>query len=551
MATASWRISLGSGGGVQQHLTVVVKATLAYSDSGQLSLIEPEPIVREWGRAPVSAVPASSDLAPYLSQADLWLTGHAHVPGPEPVPAASVRLAVGRQRPLVDKTLHVYGDRPAGQDPADGPEPFRRLALGFERAVAGADNPAGDRDRRPNIIDPSHPARATCYSLIPPAWPARQELLGTASTELFDEAIWDLPDGLDWTFFQAAPEDQRCRFLQGDEWIVIDGMHSEQPRIKLQLPKLSAHASVLSPGAGDLGHAIALMCDGLHIDADRQRCTLRWRGCFPVIEPSRLGELRVVSAVAAADGTWLGTEDGGTPSRSSSAGLDCVQSLDLPSPDEAALGGAALGGAARGGAALGGVTLPGRGGDTLVGGTEVAASPKPQVEMPDSARGTLLGTTGSGELRDKLGIPPADKAPAGLPKGGQRFPVPWRSRLALSHDEASLLREQLGIPALEGSTKGDDPAALGDVSATASLSDDAAVALRAKLALPFPQPKTRPARNVPLRPVYIPGAPWCQAIDAPPNSAEASEPELGPTPAPPTLPGYEELAGDLVGGDDS
>jgi len=519
----------------------VVKATLAYSDSGQLSLVEAEPIVRESGRAPTAFVAASSDLAPYLGQAEVWLTGHAHVAGPEPAPASAVRLAVGRHQPWIDKTLHVYGDRPAGEDPPDDPEPFQRLGLSFERAVAGSDNPAGDPDRCANIIDPRDPPRATCYSLIPPGWPARQRLLGSSSADRFEEAIWELPEGLDWQYFQAAPEDQRCPFLKGDEWIVIDGMHPELPRIQVQLPKLSAHASVLTPGAGDLGHAIALMCDGLHIDADRQRCTLRWRGCFPVIEPSRLGELRVVGAVAAADGTWLGTDGDGAPAQPSHKGPGRQRAEDPPPPDAPA----------RGAKPRAEVTLPGRGGETLAGGTEAAVQPKPQPAMPDSARGTLLGTTGSTELRDKLGIPAADEAPEKAPKQDRRFPVPWRSRLALSQDEASLLREQLGIPALEGASKGDGKVALKDVSATASLSDDEAVALRAKLALPFPQPKTRPGRNVPLRPVYIPGAPWCQEIDAPPTSAGASAPDLGPTPAPPTLPGYEGLPDDADGSDDS
>ena len=253
-----------------------------------------------------------------------------------------------------------------------------------------------------------------------------------------------------------------------------------------------------------------------------------------MIEPSRLGELRVVAAVAAADGTWLGT-DGEAPRSDGRGDEATAKGAATPARDRAA---------ARHVAARAGRTLPGRGGETLVGGSEAAVRAPASPAMPESARGTLLGTTGSTELRDKLGIPAAEGAPAEPSKAAQRTPVPWRSRLALSQDEASLLREQLGIPALESSDSGRPKAGLKDVSATASLSDDEAVALRAKLALPFPAPKTRPARSVPLRPVYIPGAPWCQEIDAPPTSIDGEPPDLGPTPAPPTLPGYDPSPGD-------
>ncbi len=540
MGTVNWCISLGSGGGCQHHLTVVVKTTLAYGDNGQLTLIDPEPVVREAGRYPAPLAAASSDLAPYLGQADVWLTGHAHVVGPDPAPSVAVRLAVGRQGPLIDKTLHIYGEHQGGGDDASSPRPFRRLALSFERAVAGSANPKGGPDRSPQIIDPRDPNRSTCFALLPPSWPARQHLLGELSREPLEDSVWTIPEAFNWQFFQAAPEDQRCPFLHGDEWIVLDGLHPEQPRLQLQLPKLSAHASVLAPGAGDAGHAIALFCDGLHIDADRQRCTLRWRGCFPVIEPSRLAELRIVGAVAAADGAWLGIEPGAEadsqrPDRSAGPGGGGAPAAELPAGD--------VKHAQR-------PTLPARSGETLMGGTRAAAWRKPQPEMPESARGTLLGTTGSTALREELGIPPVAMGGTS-PAAKQRKPVPWKSRLALSETEASLLREQLGIPALEGATQSSEELLAEDVSGTASLSDEESVALRAKLALPFPQPQTLPDRDVPLRPVYIPGAPWCQAVEEPSTSSVELPPKLNPTLAPPTLLGFRPAPDRSDGADEA
>jgi hypothetical protein len=535
MGSTSWRISLGSGGGCQHHLTVVIKVTLAYGDNGQLTLIDPEPAYREAGQSPAPVAVASSDLAPYLGQAEVWLTGHAHVIGPDPAPAVAVRLATGRRQAVIDKTLHVYGERKVGSDDASRPEPFRRLSLSSDRAVGAGPNLEGEPDPSPQIWDPGDPSRSASFSLIPPSSPARQRLFGELGSDHFDEPVWNIPKAFDWQYFQAAPEDQRCPFLRGDEWIVLDGLHSERARLELQLPKLSAHASVLAPGAGDEGHAIAMLCDGLYIDANRQRCTLRWRGCFPVIEPSRLAELRVVGAVAAADGTWLGIDGGGA-----------AESKQQRRPDSGGQRGADRVGPE--GESVLSSPSSGRRVETLVGGTSGAAVQKP--EMPESARGTLLGTTGSTALRDELGIPPVEVV--SKPSSSERRkPVPWKSRLALSETDASLLREQLGIPALEAAAEASGELLPDDMTGTASLSDEESVALRAKLALPFPQAKTAPVRGVALRPVYIPGAPWCRAVDDPPTSSVGLPPKLGPTLAPPTLSGFGPALGHSEGADES
>jgi hypothetical protein len=301
MGTVVWRMNL-EGGPSAVHLTVVVQATFAYSDEGALELVAPAPLTRERGPAPVKMVAASSDLAPFLLQSDIWFTGHAHAVG-HTARAVSVRLAVGRREPFVDKTLHVYGERRPGRHGLGPPRSFRRMAISYERAAGGDENPFGENHGVPNIVDPENPARPVGFGLIPPPWPARKRLRasGLRKRRRADEEptglsapLMVVPVGFDWGYFQAAPADQRGPFLMGDEWVVLDGLHPTKKRITLQLPGLSACASFCWHG---VKKEVALWADGLHVDGDHRRVTVRWRGCFEVERSEGLRDAVVEGAV--------------------------------------------------------------------------------------------------------------------------------------------------------------------------------------------------------------------------------------------------------------
>ena len=80
--------------------------------------------------------------APYLARAGVVLSGYACAPGGQPVTSAAVRLGLAGDRRLIDKTLHVYGDRMG----TTVPQPFRRMPLVYERAWgdrANLENPVG------------------------------------------------------------------------------------------------------------------------------------------------------------------------------------------------------------------------------------------------------------------------------------------------------------------------------------------------------------------------------------------------------------------------
>src|SRR5262249_47275777 len=144
-------------------------------------------------------------------------TGHAYAPPERPARVSTVRLAVvGDAGALLDKRLLV-------EDTA----PFERMPIVYERAAAGLDlqdNPVASGGE-PNILDPARPDHPAGLGPISRIWPVRRRLLGDTPRRLLELPIAEIPDGFDWSYFQAAPPDQRIPLLRGDEWIVLEGLH--------------------------------------------------------------------------------------------------------------------------------------------------------------------------------------------------------------------------------------------------------------------------------------------------------------------------------------
>ncbi|WP_437589197.1 DUF2169 family type VI secretion system accessory protein [Sorangium sp. So ce1000] len=289
-------------------LAVIVKATFQLDHKRAMSPLPPAPIVAADVRAaraasdPRAAISAAAEMAPYLPRADILLGGHAWARGRSPAPLVPVRLRVGHDATvLLDKTLHVYGDR--GGNGRGAPQPFLAMPLGYERAPGGPadpDNPAGvdpRSGRAPNIIDPRQPTRAAGFGPIAAHWPARQRRLGNADPRGV-QAPWPvIPDGFDWGYFQAAPADQQTPYLRGQEWILIEGMHPDLERIEAWLPGPIAEARVVFGGA-TRPQPLPLAADMLVIDADRWVCSLVWRASALLPSEEALAGARVTARVA-------------------------------------------------------------------------------------------------------------------------------------------------------------------------------------------------------------------------------------------------------------
>lgn len=266
-----WRI-----GGVTR-LTLVAKATYAIAPGAVAETAPPLPLIeRDQDRGAGRALDEASDMAPHLPSAGVLLRGTAHARG-APQPSVIVSLGVFRYQWLVRKRLVVRGD-PGG--PA-GFSPFSSMPLVYERALGGPSvsaNPAGNA-RSPNIVDPENVHRPAGFGPVSPRWSPRCELAPRSGAA--DPSALDLPVDVDFRYFHAAPPDQQFPYLEGDEWIALEGVHPSLELIRTRIPSAQAAGRVWLPTPGGLPAselAVRMVADTLSIDADRMVVSVVWRG---------------------------------------------------------------------------------------------------------------------------------------------------------------------------------------------------------------------------------------------------------------------------------
>jgi hypothetical protein len=255
------------------HVTVVVKARFRFEPDGVMTSMMPEPVR-----------PLDGELAPYLGQTDVVLTaGSACACPPRATEAVAVRLAVCGIWPLVDKQLLVVAAAPGGAR-----APFERLALVGRGSPVLAVNP-----RRAGALDG--------LAALGPDAPERRALLGDAPAPVARAGVLEVADQFPWSYLQVAPADQRCAYLRGDEWVVLDGMHPTLARVQSRLPGAVAEVMVHPPGfvtTPGPPYAVVMQLDRLSVDADALTCGVVWRGSFPVADESSARALTLVAALS-------------------------------------------------------------------------------------------------------------------------------------------------------------------------------------------------------------------------------------------------------------
>jgi hypothetical protein len=253
-ATVTWR-SQG-----RLHVTVVAKATFKLVAESRMTLVEPDPIVnREMPEPFGKGLAAGGDLAPYLGQAEVVLTGCAQVPPTFAQPTLRVQLGVVQRGALcVNKQLDL---------------PIAARA---------------DRTLRIGGMGP-----------ISRTWPLRQRWLEGLDVRGLEARLMEIPDGLHWEYFQTAPQDQRFDRIGGDEWIVLGGMRLRPPRLRTQLPEVRAAARLFRTNEAlpRQGEPVLLHADTVHVDMDRLRCSILWRGRVELTSEGELASLHVTTAL--------------------------------------------------------------------------------------------------------------------------------------------------------------------------------------------------------------------------------------------------------------
>ncbi len=287
--------------------TFIVKTTLEILPGQPASLVHPDDQLDPDGEKTLDDDPAAGpiypgDFALFKPGAEILLTGSAHSPEGRPVTRMPVTLRVGEW----SKSLLVFGDRLWTRGGFSEPRPFASMPLTWERAFGGASftqNPrgrgietfagasAGDPLLAPNVehpdqlvTSPSNRPHPASFAPLGSSWPQRMKNLGTYDAQWLRERWPWLPDDFDWSYFNAAPQDQRFKgFFRGDELVVLEGMNASYPRIETALPALKPRWFMRQWVKDRLVFGeIPLKLDTLFIDAGKMRIVLLWRGVVSI-----------------------------------------------------------------------------------------------------------------------------------------------------------------------------------------------------------------------------------------------------------------------------
>ena len=290
--------------GPELQLTLVVQARFRMEHDRAMTVLEPLPLavvdLHHEGDA-TRSLSHAADVVPFRPRTDVWMTGHAVAPGGLPTAAMAVRLAIYRSGvPLLDKVVTVLGDRAQA---GAVPQPFLQMPLVYERAQGGAGvdaNPVGcGRDelgRLPNVLDPVRAAVPAGFGPVSRYWKSRRQYLSSEQRRDLQRPVPVVGSGFDWRFFQAAPADQQLDGMVGDEWIVLDGVDAQRPRLQSFFPSIQAVARLFWGPAG-VDELVALGIDTVAICADTKEVRVTWRGLVKLTSLEELAVLRVAAGV--------------------------------------------------------------------------------------------------------------------------------------------------------------------------------------------------------------------------------------------------------------
>ncbi len=247
-AGSLWRI----GGRV--HVVVVVKATFDWVPDGPMTPADPIAV-------------QADELVPYLPGADVCFAGRAYPRDGRRVARMALLSGGATEQSLIDKTVPVSAS-------TDGPT--NAAAVGVLLAQ--------DRD---------HYRADASFAPIPADFPERIARLGPRAQGWASQDVREIDEDFDWSYFRTAPADQCAPWLQGDEWLVLEGLTADHETLKTQLSGATASVRVLDPKDPAVLLPLSTRADMLRVDGELRQCSILWRGSFPVANMARVWGLQV------------------------------------------------------------------------------------------------------------------------------------------------------------------------------------------------------------------------------------------------------------------
>ena len=250
-----------------------------------------------------------SDYVPYKPKADIMVIGDCHPDGGS-AETAKVAIELG---PL-KKELAVFGDRiwrrsKDGNIHPSKPTPFTSMPIRYTKALGGSEylrNPIGKgRDNvmsddgsvhlpLPNIEDPQnlmsnmdHEPLPVGFGPLPTSSVFRIQKQGTRDSVWKNRRAPLRPIDFDWTFYNAAPEDQQLPgYLTGDETLKVSFMHPEHRHLACTLPGIRPRFFLLRDHEGRSNFIEAgLKLDTLWVNTASMEMVVTWRALVSIVTP--------------------------------------------------------------------------------------------------------------------------------------------------------------------------------------------------------------------------------------------------------------------------
>jgi uncharacterized protein YjbI with pentapeptide repeats len=278
-------------------VTPTVRATFKLTPGETVTPIEEQPQF-EGDVKGENEVLYPADLVPFKPKADLLLRATCHTPGGRPMTACTVKFALDDW----SKELAVIGNRTWDKgivfNKMGEPEEFNTVELTWANAFGGENyrlNPAGKgrKDGRlPNVEFPDELVKSpgnqptpAGFGPIAATWKQRSSKLGTYDKKWLKERWPALPRDFDWTYFNAAPDDQQVDFPRGDETLKLVNMHPDHAELAAMLPGLRMRCLVRRREGAELAeHDVPMNLDTVYVNAQEETVTLVWRGVSNIRE---------------------------------------------------------------------------------------------------------------------------------------------------------------------------------------------------------------------------------------------------------------------------
>jgi hypothetical protein len=267
-----------------------------------------------FGNSNTSSLRHQTSLVPYKPRTDLLIEATAYAPGGKPCETWTVGVNAGPIKKQFTVTGRRSWIRKLGINRLSDIEPTKTVDIRYENAYGGNassvrcdDNPVGigfhagnytNECQCPQLLasDVQSPAFGKPLAVqglgpLAPSWAPRLNYVGTVDEKWRATRFPYLPLDFDFFYYNAAPPDQIFPgFAKGDEAIHLYNL-SPHHELSFGLPDIQM-IHLIQFEDGRLAPA-PIKLDTIHVDVNRMKVFLEWRGIYPLHIPIKFMEVRL------------------------------------------------------------------------------------------------------------------------------------------------------------------------------------------------------------------------------------------------------------------